>query len=105
MYGLIRIAIVIGLALALFVIAKLLNFTFQKREIYILSVSLGVLLLIISIIPIENAFYTFETPEKAYKHLSLNNTEIEILVEGDNCDYDSIINVLKLGETEFFMGK
>ena len=87
MYGLIRIVIIAVLAVGFFALANLLNFRFQKKEIYILFASLGILLLIIFIIPIENAFYTFETPEKAYKHLSFENTEIEILVKGDNCDY------------------
>ena len=87
MYGFIRV--IIGSA---FLVCSILllrrSRLINKRKLYITLVLLSVVLTtILSFLPFENLFITFESPKAAYEYYSFSNCNIEVLVEGDNCDF------------------
>ena len=88
MFGLIRAVIIIAFVLVASVVV-LKGFCLKSSKIGQYAFLLGIMMFsfVISIFPIENVFYTFDSPEKVYKYMSFKNTEIDTLVEGDKCDY------------------
>lgn len=80
MYKIIRV-IIFAIFLAIFLYIKRRKILSAKFKFVYLGLCIG-LLYLISAYPIENAFYTFKTPEAAYKYL-YSETELKKL-EGGN---------------------
>lgn len=61
----------------------------RKHILYIVFTGLSVLLIVVStFLPFENLFITFDSPKAAYEYFSLRKSNIELIVEGDNCDFN-----------------
>ena len=45
------------------------------------------LLVALSFLPLENLFITFDTPEKAFEYYNWGESDIELVVEGENCGF------------------
>lgn len=46
-----------------------------------------VLIVLLSHISFENLFITFDSPEDAYEYVNIGDSNIELVIEGDNCDF------------------
>ena len=59
----------------------------RKHIWYIAFTSLSVLLIVVlTFLPFENLFMTFDSPEAVYAYYYLGKSNIELVVEGDDCD-------------------
>lgn len=59
----------------------------RKRVLYVVSTSISVVLFIVLVfLPLENMFITFDSPEEAYEYYILGESNIELVVEGRDCD-------------------
>ena len=52
----------------------------------VLFLSVG-LVVVLSYLPLENLFITFDTPEKAFEYYNWGESDIELVVEGENCGF------------------
>lgn len=60
----------------------------HKHMLYVVFMSISIVLIaILSMIPFENLFITFNSPEAAYEYFSFGQSNIELVVEGNNCDF------------------
>jgi len=60
--------------------------TMHKRKQYIFSVLIAVFLVtILSFIPFENLFITFNSPEDAFKYVS--SEKVKLVIQGKNSDF------------------
>ena len=60
----------------------------SKRTLYIVFSLLSVLLLVVSaFLPVENLFVSFESPSAAYEYYRPGRSKLELVVEGDACDF------------------
>ena len=60
----------------------------RKYILYIIFTSLSVLLIVaLTFLPFENLFITFDSPKAAYEYYNLGKSNIELIVEGDDCDF------------------
>lgn len=60
----------------------------RKHILYIVFTSLSVLLIVVlTFLPFENLFITFDSPKAAYEYFNLGKSNIELIVEGDDCDF------------------
>lgn len=60
----------------------------RKHILYIIFTSLSVILIVVSaFLPFENLFVTFDSPKAAYEYFNLGKSNIELIVEGDDCDF------------------
>ena len=86
MYNVIRL--IIGCIFLLCSIIVMKNFkAISKRVLYIASSGLSVLLIVVLMfLPFENLFLTFGSPKDAYEYSNSGQSNIELIVEGDNCD-------------------
>ena len=86
MYNVIRL--IIGCIFLLCSIIVMKNFkAISKRVLYIASSGLSVLLIVVLMfLPFENLFLTFGSPKDAYEYSNSRQSNIELIVEGDNCD-------------------
>ena len=50
-------------------------------------VAIIVITSVLSLIPFENLFFTFDSPQVAYKYMSSKRTEPVLVVSGQNCDF------------------
>lgn len=87
MYVLINALIIILVAIVTIVALRGGRFKSQKTVQCAIFLGLIIYSFVISIFPLENIFYTFDSPDAVYKYMSFENTEIDVLVEGDKCDY------------------
>ena len=56
--------------------------------LYIVSTVLSmVLAIVLMFVPFENLFVTFDSPKAAYEYYILGKSNIELIVEGDACDF------------------
>lgn len=61
---------------------------FCKHILYIVFTSLSVILTIALVfLPFENFFVSFDSPKAAYEYWNLGESDIELVVEGDDCDF------------------
>ena len=59
----------------------------RKHILYVVFTSLSVLLIVVlALLPFENLFATFDSPKAAYEYYNLGKSNIELIVEGDDCD-------------------
>ena len=64
-----------------------------------------VLVAILNFVPYENLFHTFDSPSAAYDYCKSHKTEIDLIVEGDACDFvidreGTTFNSLMIPKTE-----
>lgn len=60
----------------------------RKQILYIVFTSLSVLLIVVlTFLPFENLFITFDSPKAAYEYFNLGKSNIELIVKGDSCDF------------------
>lgn len=59
-----------------------------KRILYVVFTSISVALIaVLAFLPFENLFITFNSPKAAYEYFSFGKSNIELVVEGNNCDF------------------
>ena len=87
MYNIIRL--IIGcIFLVCSIIAIKNSKVMRKHILYIAFTSLSVLLIVVlTFLPFENLFITFDSPKAAYEYFNLGKSNIELIVEGDDCDF------------------
>lgn len=87
MYSIIRFIIVCLFLISSIIVIKRSNIT-CKRILYIIITSLSVILLVVlEFFPFENLFVNFGSPKAAYEYYSFEKSNIELIVEGDSCDF------------------
>lgn len=60
----------------------------HKHILYIIFTSLSVILTtILAFLPFENLFVTFDSPKTAYEYFNLGKSNIELIIEGNDCDF------------------
>lgn len=60
----------------------------RKHILYFVFTSLSVILIVVlAFLPFENQFVTFDSPKAAYEYFNLGESNIELIVEGDYCDF------------------
>ncbi len=60
----------------------------NKRKFYAIFTTITIALyVLLSFIPFENLFLTFDSPESAYEYFIPGKSDIELVVEGNNCDF------------------
>ena len=87
MYMIIRIIIgcvFLGCSILTINNSKLTHKQMLRTVIVIVSVAATCLS---AFFPFENFFITFNSPETAYRYYSFSNSDIELCVEGENCDF------------------
>lgn len=86
MFGFIRL--IIGCLLWIFAFCIIRKTTLvHKRRYYIISAMITVVLVSVSaFVPLENAFLTFDSPESAYSYYNFGNTEVKLVVSGQDSD-------------------
>lgn len=87
MYMIIRL--IIGFIFFVCSIAVIKTYkTARKHILYAVFAGLSVILVtVLSFLPIENFFVTFDSPKEAYEYFNSGNSNIELVVKGDNCDF------------------
>lgn len=76
----------------------------RKHILYIAFTSLSVLLIVVlTFLPFENLFITFDSPKAVYEYCHLGKSNIELIVEGDDCDF--IIDRNNDSDTYLFIPK
>lgn len=45
------------------------------------------LITISALVPVENLFITFDSPQSAYNYINFGESDIELVIEGENCDF------------------
>ena len=87
MYSIIRL--IIGCIFLGFSIAAIKKSrTIRKHILYVIFTSMSVaLIVVLNFFPFENFFVTFNSPKAAYEYFSFSKSNIELIVEGNNCDF------------------
>ncbi len=86
MYDIIR-SLIGGVFLACSILAIVKSKLGRKRPLYFACVCASFLLIwVLEFLPFENSFVTFDSPQAAYDYYTLEKPNIELVVEGDNCD-------------------
>ena len=87
MYNIIRLIIgCIFLVCSIIAIKK--SKVIRKRVLYIVFAVMSLILTaVLMLLPFENLFATFDSPKAAYEYLNLGKSNIELIVEGDACDF------------------
>ena len=85
MYSSIRFLLVcLLLALGIFIIMKIKSVKNKRRYIIASVIVTIVLIPVLSLLPIENYFMAFESPERVYKYMNFESKDIVLTVEGEN---------------------
>lgn len=87
MYGVIRLIIgCVFLVCSITAIRK--SKAIRKRVLYAVFTGLSMLLVVVlAFLPFENLFVTFDSPKAAYEYYIPGTSNIELIVEGDACDF------------------
>ena len=86
MYTFVRIVVSLLLIVCLFVALKASRAN-HKRIFGALSIGTGIAVFIVLLfIPFENGFVTFESPHSVYQYYTGSDSEIELVIEGEQCD-------------------
>lgn len=85
MFSIVRMIIAcIFLVCSIIVINKKAN---NKRILYVAFTGISIALItILAFLPFENLFITFDSPEKAFEYYNFGEYDIEVVVEGNDCD-------------------
>jgi hypothetical protein len=103
MYNIIRIIIgCIFLVCSIAVIKK--SKTIRKRIFYAIFSGISIVLItVLTFLPFENLFITFNSPKSAYEYYNFGKSNIELVVEGNNCDF--IIDRQNYSDTHLIIPK
>lgn len=64
------------------------NKKYRKRVLYIVFASMSVFFYVVSMFfPFENLLVSFDSPKSAYEYYSFDRSKIELVVEGEHCDF------------------
>lgn len=86
MFVFIRLAISCLFFLCSFIAIKKVR-KINKRKLYTFFITIAIVLyFLLSFIPFENLFLTFDSPESAYRYFIPGKSDIELVVDGNNCD-------------------
>lgn len=87
MYNIIRLFIgCVFLMCSIAVIKK--SKLFHKYILYALFIGISLAFIVVSaFLPFENLFVTFNSPKAAYEYTSFGKSNIELIVEGNDCDF------------------
>lgn len=87
MYNIIRV--IIGFVFLVCSIKTIKNSkVIRKHILYKVFTSLSVILtVLLAFLPFENLFVTFDSPKAAYEYFNLGRSNIELIIEGDACDF------------------
>ena len=96
MFLIIRIIVVVTLILSCLLIKRKAKIENKRRLYVILFVVIFILIELISVFPIENLFYTFDSPKEVLDYTLPNSYELKLVVEGKHSD----LAVAKNGNTE-----
>lgn len=98
MFGIVRLILgCIFLGCSVIIIKFNMN---RKRVGFIISLVISVVLVaVLSFLPLENYFITFDSPKKAYEYYNLGKSDIELVVEGDESDF--VVN--RVNETDTYL--
>ncbi len=70
------------------IIAIMKHKRINKRKFYAIFTTIAIALyVLLSLIPFENLFLTFDSLESAYEYFVFGKSDIELVVEGNNCDF------------------
>ena len=58
-----------------------------------------ILVTVLSFLPLENYFITFDSPKKSYEYYNLGKSDIKLVVEGDESDF--VVN--RVNETDTYL--
>lgn len=59
-----------------------------KRILYIIFTGISIVLItVFAFLPFENFFITFSSPKAAYEYFDFGKSNIELVVEGNDCDF------------------
>ena len=87
MFFLIRLIITIAMLISIGLVGKKLKVR-KNRLQYVLTVVIGIVVItLLSVVPLENLFVDFKSPQAAYEYTSWGDPDIELIVEGHNCDF------------------
>ncbi len=87
MYNIIRLIIgCVFLGCSIMVIKK--SKVIRKRILYVVFTCISIALItVLAFLPFENLFMTFDSPKTAYEYFSFGKSNIELVIEGNNCDF------------------
>lgn len=86
MYSVIRLTIGFVIFLALFVSINRFKLS-RKRLLYLADFCISALLVtVLMFLPFENAFATFDSPEKAYNYFNFGKSNDKLVIDGNSCD-------------------
>lgn len=87
MFGIIRLIIgCIFLVFSIIIIRK--SKLIRKQILYIISTCVSaVLIALLMLFPFENFYMTFDSPKAAYEYVNFGKSNIELVVEGNNCAF------------------
>ena len=87
MYGVVRL--IIGcLFFGCSAIVMKKNKAVNKFKLRVILAGLSVILVfVLGFLPFENLFITFQSPEAAYEYSNFGKSNVDLVVEGNNCDF------------------
>lgn len=88
MYVTLRLSICIAIGILGFLLVLKRTKRLPSRKAYLTIIISDILLVtVLSLIPVENLFYTFKTPEDAFRYYNSDVNRIELVVEGEQSDF------------------
>lgn len=87
MFSVIRIVIgCVFLGCSILVIKR--SKSIHKRLLYVVFAIISVVMTSVSaLLPIENLFITFKSPQAVYDYYTFGKSDLDLVVEGDSCDF------------------
>lgn len=87
MFNIIRVLIgCVFLGISIRVIKK--SEVIRKRILYVVFTSISVVLIaVLAFLPFENLVVNFSSPKAAYEYYNFGKSNIELIVEGNDCDF------------------
>lgn len=80
--------IIVGLCLGFSVLAISRSSILRKRLCYVIASGTALILMIVlSFLPFENLFFTFDSPAEAYKYYNPRGSDVELVISGNECDF------------------
>lgn len=87
MYYIIRLIIASIILLCFTIVIKKAK-TIMKTKLHIISICITLaFIVLLAHFPFENFFITFNSSKDAYEYVNIGDSNIELVVEGDNCDF------------------
>ena len=103
MYIVVRI-IIVGVLLVFAVFAIKKTQKLRKRVCYIISlIAAMILTTVLAFLPFENLFLTFDSPDAAYMYYNSNQSPIDLIIHGKECDF--VVDAKKDADTHLIIPK